>query len=63
MATFDNQWFKEVGAIFNKANGLKQEPPQNNHAAPYVAPVDYGMYSCWTDTAPSEYAPPDFDLA
>lgn len=77
MAIFDRQYMKDMRAILDKASVLKVEPKQpkqNNHAAPYVAPVDYGMYSCspapighvgyvWTDTAPSEYNPPDFDGA
>jgi hypothetical protein len=39
MSTFDRQWFKDVRAVLDNANGLKDAPPQDAVTAGIVKPV------------------------
>lgn len=50
MSMFDRQWFLDVRAKLDQANGLKPTSPQNDIHAIHKAPeVDYsGLYAmCW----------------
>lgn len=38
MSIYDREWFKDVRAILDNANGLKQTPPQNDVKAVHKAP-------------------------
>ena len=68
---YDRQWFKDVRAKLDNANGLKGTSPQNDNSAPFVAQPEEAWHVYWPaashvqyDTAPCEYlATSDFDPA